>query len=239
MVSHLSVSHNSLFWSAVFGRQKWIMGLISAGTYLVYCFGLPALGVQSPELPWNVDSMMRYQLYYVIGYLTFPYLHRLVTGKGFGLRLLSAVLFAGSGLFATAVYFGLKPGAFLKWAPFFPGFGQAVTALILIFFFFQLSHGLEGVSFLRKLGSATLYLCGSEYLIKNLVPSAAGMLGLKISLPNSGAVLIYSFFLLAVAFFVLVPIEKSLVAWVQSFFAGPDRVVPAVQRESSATGNRG
>ena len=69
---------------------------------------------------------------------------------------------------------------------------------------------LENVKLFEEIGKNTLFLCGSEYIIKLLVPICFSIIGLDISLQNPLATYIYSLALLVISNNTLVPIEKKI-----------------------------
>lgn len=81
----------------------------------------------------------------------------------------------------------------------------SMIALVLI-----VSKSLENLPFLGELGRNSLYLCGSEYIIKLLAVILLYTLGLELSMPDPLSAYLYSFIMLVVCNKTLVPIEKAL-----------------------------
>ena len=80
-----------------------------------------------------------------------------------------------------------------------------ITILVLI-----VSKTIENVELFGTIGKNTLYLCGSEYIIKLFVPLFFQIVGLNISCPNPLAAYVYIFFLLVLCSKKLVPLEKAV-----------------------------
>jgi fucose 4-O-acetylase-like acetyltransferase len=73
-----------------------------------------------------------------------------------------------------------------------------------------LSKIMEQVDLFAELGKNTLFLCGSEYIVKLLVSICLQTVGLKIALSNPISAYLYTFALLILCHKVLVPIEKGV-----------------------------
>lgn len=69
----------------------------------------------------------------------------------------------------------------------------------------------QGIEVLAKVGQDTLYLCGSEYMIKIVVPSICGIVGLSINLDGPLYVCIYTIMLLWAGEKIFVPWEKNII----------------------------
>ena len=75
----------------------------------------------------------------------------------------------------------------------------------------MLAYYLQEVEVLAKVGRDTLYLCGSEYMIKIVVPSICGIVGLAINLDGPLYVCIYTIMLLWAGEKIFVPWEKNFI----------------------------
>ena len=73
------------------------------------------------------------------------------------------------------------------------------------------AYYLQGIEVLAKVGQDTLYLCGSEYMIKIVVPSICGIVGLSINLDGPLYVCIYTIMLLWAGEKIFVPWEKNII----------------------------
>ena len=75
----------------------------------------------------------------------------------------------------------------------------------------MLAYYLQEIEVLAKVGQDTLYLCGSEYIIKIIVPSICGIVGLTMNLDGPLYVCIYTIMLLWFGEKVVIPWEKTII----------------------------
>ena len=75
----------------------------------------------------------------------------------------------------------------------------------------MLAYYLQEIEVLAKVGQDTLYLCGSEYIIKIIVPSICGIVGLTVNLDGPLYVCIYTIMLLWFGEKVVIPWEKTII----------------------------
>ena len=74
-----------------------------------------------------------------------------------------------------------------------------------------ISRLLVGFTLLSKIGVETLYLCGNEYILRNLVIFVISLTGLGIYTNNPMMSIIYSIFLIIIGHYILIPFEKKVV----------------------------
>ena len=84
-----------------------------------------------------------------------------------------------------------------------------IKGSVLILFNLCLAKILEKINFLSDIGKDTLYLCGNEYIIKELVPWFLAKLGIIINFENLYFVLFYNFLLIVLSLKTLNILEKS------------------------------
>lgn len=163
-----------------------------------------------PHLIFNLDSVCYYILFYGMGYCCFGWLRRLLAWD----RLWKKICCAGVGsvllLYAAALFFGKDPLTFLDRIPALAALCALVRALLMIALVLIVAKALENLPLLGELGRNSLYLCGSEYIIKLLAVILLYTLGLGLSMPDPLSAYLYSFILLVVCNKTLVPIEKAL-----------------------------
>ena len=56
---------------------------------------------------------------------------------------------------------------------------------LLYFLVLRVSYFLSGVEILERLGRASLYLCGNEFIIKELVPQILGIFNISITISTT------------------------------------------------------
>ena len=84
-----------------------------------------------------------------------------------------------------------------------------IIPLILILMNLCISRVLVGFTLLSKIGVETLYLCGNEYILRNLVIFVISLTGLGIYTNNPMMSIIYSIFLIIIGHYILIPFEKK------------------------------
>ena len=62
---------------------------------------------------------------------------------------------------------------------------EIITPLPSIFLVLRVSYFLSGVEILERLGRASLYLCGNEFIIKELVPQILGIFNISITISTT------------------------------------------------------
>ena len=155
-------------------------------------------------------------LYYIIGYVTFGNILSL-----FELDCIWKKLFFGmsgiiTGIYSVLLFFEIDVLKALEAVVFMEMFVPVIRALLVIWFNFILAYLCRNAVLLAEFGRSTLYLCGSEYLIKTIVPVIADILGLQI-VPNGPlAIYIYCLFLIYFVYKFLAPVEKEIIKKVQN-----------------------
>ena len=169
------------------------------------------LAINYPFMWYNVDSVFRYAVYYAIGYCFFPSIEKLFkldTNIKKGLFYLSGI---GALCYSTLLFNEHDLLSPLYSIPYI-GFAFSILGtLIPIWFVLILAKIFEKIAIFRNLGAHTLYLCGNEYIAKNMIPAVIGLLGLDITISNPLAAFLYTAFLLIFADRVLRPIEKRII----------------------------
>jgi len=192
-------------------KYKSIMLLISIGCYIVANYVIQPHPLVKPSMYYNVDSALYYLIYYALGYLLFPYIIQLfeldTQKKKSVFWALTFVCIA----FAIAVYFGADIWTYIKIPSEAWIITQVVTSCMIIFAYFAIARMVEDVTILAELGKNTLYLCGSEYIVRILLANFASIFSLNMVGGNPLAIYIYTGLMLFVANKYLVPIEKYII----------------------------
>ena len=187
--------------------------LIFAAGIILYIFAariMPYKPNMVPILPFNADCALYYIVYYCTGYCVFPKLQEFMEKKGKKRNITIGVTGIVCGAYAVCLFCGKDWLAVLKYIPVVRIFHPFVIALVLIAVNVVAALLLEKCSFLQKIGEETLYLCGSEFLIKTLAAwgLSLGGIGLEMTSPITG--IIYVTVLLLIVHFLLVPAEKRI-----------------------------
>ncbi|MEG0944734.1 MAG: acyltransferase [Angelakisella sp.] len=190
--------------------------LVLCGTiYVVLSFLIQEEMVAFPVMYWNIDSALYYLIYYCMGYVFFPAINRVLQGVSelsAGKRALLVASGVYAALYSVALFFGKNFYAVFASMPlvYEGGIFTCMTALTVIWFNILVAYLLRNIKALRSIGKNCLYLCGSEYIIKELVFYGLALFGLSLSLENPLSIYLYVMLLLFLASRFLAPLEKRL-----------------------------
>ena len=187
------------------------MLLISIGCYLIANYVIQPHPLVKPSMYYNIDSALYYLIYYALGYLCFPYIIQLFELNTQKKKISFSVMSFVSIIFAIAVYFAGDVWTYMKIPSEAWVITQVVTSCIIIFAYFAIAKILEDVDILVEFGKNTLYLCGSEYIVKILLANFASIFSLNMIGGNPLAIYIYTGLMLFVANKYLVPVEKYII----------------------------
>lgn len=184
---------------------------------LLVCFALFVIAEKvldprpavNPHWIYNMDSALYYIILYAAGYCSFQWIQNLFQNHKRN-NLICAILWLVTFVYSGFLFFEKDLLHIICINQAFILLHSIIRPLILIFFVILSAHFMGEATLLSELGRNTLYLCGSEYLIKTLVAICAQMLGLNLTFPNPVASFLYIFFLLYVCNKVFVPIEKRI-----------------------------
>lgn len=163
----------------------------------------------SPNMPYNIDSACYYIIFYVLGYYCFGYIRKILTWDCLKRRAICMGLGVFCLVYDVLLFAGKNILNYVKVGSPFNLLISVLGPMITIFLVLIVSRLLEDVYCFNRLGKNTLYLCGSEYIIKLLVPICFETIGLNISLTNPISIYFYTFFLLIICEKTLVPLEKK------------------------------
>lgn len=125
-------------------------------------------------------------------------------------RIAAAAVWAACCVYTVLCYFGSDFLSFLWALPVAGTLIYYLQALVIILFFLGIAWILRDVEAFRKIGRDTLYLCGNEMIIKELIPAFAAVFGLEVSLDSTLETVVYIALLLVVTEKLLIPAEKQL-----------------------------
>lgn len=193
-------------------RSKLIILSLCVAIYAVYVFLVFPRFAGVPSIPYNVDSMCNYIIYYGLGYLLYPYILRLFALKDKCDRLVFAFIGVICCAYAALVYFGkdIISTPFNSASLAVRYLFAVVSDLLLIMAVLVSAKLLEGIAAFRKTGCETLYLCGNEFIVRTLLINAAGIFGISIVHINPLQTWILVAILLYVSTKWLIPAEKRL-----------------------------
>ncbi|OUQ23006.1 hypothetical protein B5E77_16195 [Lachnoclostridium sp. An131] len=199
-------------------KYKWLMLIIGFGMYYVAETLIAPNPIITPHWYYNFDSAFYYAHYFITGFVVYPYIEKLFMAD----RFWKKVIIIGTGIltfiYSAYLYWGLDiigSHSSNKWLlPVAPLY----KAYLIIIFVIVLSYFLQKVEYLAVLGRNTLYLCGNEYMIKEIVPACLGLLGLGINVDSPLSAYVYTSLLLIVTNYVLVPLERPLLDSIKEKF---------------------
>ena len=188
---------------------KWLLLLISAGMAFIAYAVMDPSPIQDPGLFYNVDSALYFFFYYVLGYLLFPFMEKLF--RNIPEYRLPVTLFSALCLvYATLLYFKYGYLMRLFQIPVFGGFLFNIQPLLIIWLYAVVSRWLQDVRIFNEVGKETLYLCGSEYLIKTGIQVVLLSLGFTMDITSPMAAYLYSALMIWIGMKWLIPLEREL-----------------------------
>lgn len=205
-------------------KIKSIILLLCLGLYIISNTIINLVPIVKPHLIYNVDSALYYIIYYAIGYSTFSYIQsffELDSNKNKVLFVISGII---SLVYSSLLFFGKDSLKLVKEVGIIPDnictmFFPIIRTLIIIWLVFIVSKIFEDNKCLNKIGKETLYLCGSEYIVKVIFGCFVSILSLKLSLTSSLSCCIYSIIIILFAIKFLIPIEKEIISKFQNLFS--------------------
>lgn len=193
--------------------RKWYL-ILAAGAllFLVAEYKITPRPAEVPHWFYNLDSAFYYMHYYISGFLVFPAVNKFLENKTLRSRIGKWILGCITVGYTVLMYFQINlltviPAA-NKVLNSLLRLGKAyliIGAIIIISYCFQ------NMQTLNEIGQNTLYLCGGEYIIKILVPSVIGLLGLSLNLDGPLYISLYTGILLWISMRTVVPVLKETV----------------------------
>lgn len=192
-------------------KYKWLIFVACIGIYFIAIRGLDHSPLYQPSWYYNVDSALYYIVYYAIGYLIYPYVVELFKLDTWKKKILFAITGVLSVAYSTGMFFGVDMLSYLHFPEWLQLFTPILVTCVLIWTYFVIARLIQDVSILAEIGQNTLYLCGSEYMIKIIVPNLLSAFGLATYLVSPMGTYLYVGALLLLANKFLVPIEKYII----------------------------
>lgn len=134
---------------------------------------------KEPSMIFNIDSIY-YIFFFAMGFYLYPAINSLFDNVKH--RLLKLLIFLGTGAYAIIEFLNFNPldkvNIITKWANvIYTTVLNTTNAMALIMFTIIVSKMLSNIRIMQKIGSDTLYLCGSEYILKQFIFGIAGLFG--------------------------------------------------------------
>ena len=193
--------------------KKWYW-LVTAGIFMFLLaeYGMSPRPIDSPKYYYNLDSACYYMHFYIAGFLLYPYLQKWLEKTGSIAKSAKTVIAVGLLGYAGLMYFKINVLSYIPIHNMIAVSGlRLLKTYLMIGAVIMLAYYLQEIEVLAKVGQDTLYLCGSEYIIKILVPSICGIVGLTMNLDGPLYVCIYTIMLLWFGEKVVIPWEKTII----------------------------
>lgn len=205
-------------------KNRWLILLAGAILFIIAETLLPHHPLVEPSWYWNVDSAIYFFFYYALGYALFPYIAQLLSSNSRITRL--AVLISGvfAGAYALAFLLGKDYIAiFLGQVPHSNPIISISSAIVLIWFSIFVSQTISSIELFQRIGRNTLYILGSEQIIKHLTPTLFSIFGLNLKIESLSGVIIFTFLAFVAEIYLIVPFLKTFYKGILSFVIGPGR----------------
>ena len=195
---------------------KWLLLLISEGLAFIIYAVLDSSPIHNPGVFYNADSALYYFFYYVLGYLLFPFMEKIfldIRKYRLSVTLISALCL----VYAMLLYFKNDHLMSVFQIPILGSFLFHIQPLLIIWLYAVVSRWLQDIKIFNEIGRETLYLCGSEYLIKTGIQVVLLSLGFTMEIISPMAVYIYSALMIWIGMKWLIPLERQLFRRVGKF----------------------
>ena len=188
--------------------KPWQLLLIS--TVFSICIHITITALAQPQWFFNIDSALFYMFYFALGYclpvveqkwktITFTYKT--------AVKYVVAILLL---IYSIGLYFNIDPFNFLYTNTITSICYTLIKPVFLIILVIYISKRIPQIGVLENIGQNTLYLCGTEYIIKFIVPLILGYCGISVVISSPLVAYLYTFFLLLLCNYIAVPIEKMI-----------------------------
>lgn len=202
-------------------KNKWIILVVSVVFLMISEFALPHRPIIDPRWAWNVDSAMFYLFYFALGYVLYPYLKNWFLLDTKKKKTTWIIVFLISAIYTLAV-FGHGESILMERSESFARVFSypvsielnllIISPLLIIVCVLCVSKLLENLQFLNTCGRETLYLCGNESILKDLVPYFISLFGLELRFTNPISAYFYCFLLLFFACKYIIPVQRKIVS---------------------------
>ena len=193
--------------------KKWYW-LVAAGIFmfLIAEYGMSPRPIDSPRYYYNLASACYYMHFYIAGFLLYPCMKEWLEKTGNIAKSAKTVIAVGFLGYAGLMYFQINVLSYMPIHNMIADSGlRLLKTYLMIGAVIMLAYYLQEIEVLAKVGQDTLYLCGSEYIIKIIVPSICGIVGLTMNLDGPLYVCIYTIMLLWFGEKVVIPWEKTII----------------------------
>jgi len=191
-------------------KSKRLVFLLCSTLYCISELLMTPRPIVSPQIVYNIDSACYYIIYYALGYFGFEFIQSFLDWQKPTKKAICVSIGTALFIYAVLLFFKKDILVYANINAIMLLLTPVLRSVFIILLVLIVSKALENVELFCLLGKNTLFLCGSEYIIKYFVPLCIQTVGLSISYPNPLAVYVYTFLLLVLCNRTLVPLEKAI-----------------------------
>lgn len=191
-------------------KFKWLILIMCVVLYCVAQLIMDPRPIINPHMLYNIDSACYYIIYYALGYYGFGMIQKLLDWKNPINKGICICIEIPIFIYAALLFFKKDLFTYININSMMQLVCPILKPMVLIVGILIIAKAIEDIELFGMLGKNTLYLCGSEYIIKLIFPLCLKIIGLNIFYPNPLAVYMYTFFLLVLSNKMLVPVEKTI-----------------------------
>lgn len=201
-------------------HKNWILLIICMIMYIFAETLIDPRPIIEPHWLYNLDSALYYIIFFAIGYIVYPYILNLYSLNTPFKKILFIISNCICFMYSALLFTGRDLLIPLYGVPFtiFKIFIPVLRALLIIWLNLFFAKLLEKINLFNELGRNTLYLCGNEYIIKNLAFNLLGLIGLEVNFPSPLSAYLYTSLLLILCLKIIIPFEKRLAYSITSCF---------------------
>lgn len=192
--------------------------LICTGCYLVTQTLFSNNPIVTPSWVYNVDSALYYIIFYALGYVLFPYICDFYNNKQYKIiRMVLTVLLL---CYSVLSFMQINLLSYILEGYLLGNWIYGILhPMVLILTVCCIAFYLQEMKLLRKMGSVTLYFCGSEYVVKRLLGKyVIENCELQWFYNSQIATYLYVILLLLIVYYFFVPIERWILTKIKSQF---------------------
>jgi len=210
-----------ILFSVIKKTKKWyFIFAISCALFCIAYYLIKPWPAISPSWWWNVDSAFLYVPFFAIGYILFPLVKKSYESRKKIVTAFRNIVGIACLCYLSSIFVGKSIFARIESInEITAGIMFIVKPLLCIMAILYVAKLLENVTYLSKIGKCTLYLCGGEYVAKELlIHTSAALFGNKITTQFEAPIQAYIFAIItmALAFYVLKPIFSYFIEKIQS-----------------------
>lgn len=191
-------------------KSKIIVIGICLFLYLLAEHGMPHRPTANPSWIWNVDSAAEYLVYYCSGYFLFPYIDNIIKKNKLGIVVIKGCISIVVVSYGVTVFLGKNALYFMSNNEIGALFYPLISNMLIIILYIIGACILQDSRILQEIGQNTLFLCGSELMIKSIIGDGLLSLGIRMEFVTPLSLYVYTLILLIIGIKFFVPLEKLI-----------------------------